>query len=149
MNPDGKIRRTLFIDVEDTLITTEWDKVHGERHVKRPGVDKMLTYLSAMYEIVLVCNMDYGFGGELVSQIDPKHACNAYLFNDSMKLRNGIRVKDISVFDRDPKQVIVVDDNIDANEHRENVLVVKPFKNARRVRDTTLLDLIPVLEGGY
>ena len=30
----------------------------------------------------------------------------------------------------------------------ENVLVVKPFKNARRTKDTTLLDLIPILEGG-
>lgn len=149
MGPDGNIRRTLFIDMEDTLITSEWDKEHGERYVKRPGVDKMLTYLSAMYEIVLVCNMDYAFAFEIINSIDPKHICSAYLFNDSMKLRNGIRVKDISVFDRDPKRVIVVDDNIEANEHRENVLVVKPFKNARRVRDTTLLDLIPVLEGGY
>lgn len=134
--------------MEDTLITSEWDKEHGERFVKRPGVDKMLTYLSTMYEVILVCNMDYAFGLELVNGIDSKHACRAYLFNDSMKLRNGVRVKDISVFDRDPKRVVVVDDDIDANEHRENVLVVKPFENARRVRDTTLLDLIPILEGG-
>ena len=27
-------------------------------------------------------------------------------------------------------------------------MVVKPFKNARRTKDTTLLDLIPILEGG-
>lgn len=27
-------------------------------------------------------------------------------------------------------------------------MVVKPFKNIKRVKDTTLLDLIPVLEGG-
>ena len=26
-------------------------------------------------------------------------------------------------------------------------MVVKPFKNIKRVKDTTLLDLIPVLEG--
>ena len=27
------------------------------------------------------------------------------------------------------------------------MVVVKPFKNVKRVKDTTLLDLIPVLEG--
>ena len=30
---------------------------------------------------------------------------------------------------------------------KENVMVVKPFKNMKKVKDTTLLDLIPVLEG--
>ena len=64
-----------------------------------------------------------------------------------IQLSNGSRVKDISYFSRDPKRVIVVDDNVNANEQPENVLVVKPFKNARRVKDTTLLDLIPILEG--
>lgn len=43
---------------------------------------------------------------------------------------------------------MIVDDNLSANEQPENVLVVKPFKNARRTKDTTLLDLIPILEGG-
>ena len=139
--PDGKPIRTLFIDLEDTLITSEWDKVNGERHIK------MLMYLSSMYEIYLVSNMDMTYGMEMVTQLDSHHVCSGYLFSDSMKLRNGSRVKDISYFSRDPKRVIVVDDNVNANEQPENVLVVKPFKNARRVKDTTLLDLIPILEG--
>ncbi|KNB46265.1 mitochondrial import inner membrane translocase subunit TIM50 [Blastocystis sp. subtype 4] len=147
--PDGKPIRTLFIDLEDTLITSEWDKVNGERHIKRPGVDKMLMYLSSMYEIYLVSNMDMTYGMEMVTQLDSHHVCSGYLFSDSMKLRNGSRVKDISYFSRDPKRVIVVDDNVNANEQPENVLVVKPFKNARRVKDTTLLDLIPILEEIY
>lgn len=145
--PDGKPIRTLFIDLEETLITSEWDKVNGERHIKRPGVDKMLMYLSSMYEIYIVSNMDMAYGMEMVTQLDSHHVCSGYLFSDSMKLRNGSRVKDISYFSRDPKRVIVVDDNVNANEQPENVLAVKPFKNARRVKDTTLLDLIPILEG--
>lgn len=156
IGPDGKPVRTLFIDLEDTLICEEWDSMNGSRQVKRPGVDKMLLYLSNMYEIYIVSSMDLTMGMDLVSQLDKNHVCN-YLFSDSMKLRNGTRVKDISYFSRDPKRVIVVDDNINANEHvgvicafhvqKENVAVVKPFKNVRGVKDTTLLDLIPILEG--
>ena len=33
-----------------------------------------------------------------------------------MKLRKGTRVKDISYFSRDPQRVIILDDNINANE---------------------------------
>ena len=148
MGPDGKPLRTLFLTLEDTLITEEWDKVNGERQAKRPGVDKMLMYLSSMYEIYIVSDKDMTFGMETVTQLDKNHVCSGYLFSDSMKLRNGTRVKDISYFSRDPKRVVIVDDNLSANEQPENVLVVKPFKNARRTKDTTLLDLIPILEGG-
>lgn len=105
----------MIIDLEDTLITEEWDSINGSRQIKRPGVDKMLTYLSNMYEIYIISDLELSMGAELVSQVDKNHVCN-YLFSDSMKLRNGTRVKDISYFSRDPKRVIVVDDNINANE---------------------------------
>ena len=29
-------------------MTDEWDAVNGERHIRRPGLDKMLMYLSSM-----------------------------------------------------------------------------------------------------
>lgn len=115
IGPDGKPVRTLFIDLEETLIAEEWDAANGLRHVKRPGVDKMLLYLSNMYEIYIVTKLDLSSGMDLVMQVDKNHVCN-YLFNDSMKLRNGGRIKDISYFSRDPKRVIIIDDNIDANE---------------------------------
>ena len=127
MGPDGKPLRTLFLTLEDTLITEEWDKVNGERQAKRPGVDKMLMYLSSMYEIYIVSDKDMTFGMETVTQLDKNHVCSGYLFSDSMKLRNGTRVKDISYFSRDPKRVVIVDDNLSANEQPENVLVVSPL----------------------
>ena len=147
----------LIIDLEDTLMTDEWDAVNGERHIRRPGLDKMLMYLSSMYDIYIISNMDASFGMTLMPDIDKNHVCSGYLYSDSMKLRKGTRVKDISYFSRDPGRVIIIDDNINATEQvvkrdagdgsKENVMVVKPFKNVKRVKDTTLLDLIPVLEG--
>ena len=52
----------------------------------------------------------------LMPDIDKNHVCSGYLYSDSMKLRKGTRVKDISYFSRDPGRVIIIDDNINANE---------------------------------
>ena len=105
----------MIINLEDTLITEEWDSMNGSRQIKRPGVDKLLMYLSNLYEIYIITKLDLNMGMELVQQVDKNHVCS-YLFSDSMKLRNGSRIKDISVFSRDPKRVIIVDNNINSNE---------------------------------
>ena len=97
-------------------MTDEWDAVNGERHIRRPGLDKMLMYLSSMYDIYIISNMDASFGMTLMPDIDKNHVCSGYLYSDSMKLRKGTRVKDISYFSRDPERVIIIDDNINANE---------------------------------
>ena len=76
----------------------------------------MLGYLANMYEVYIISNLDLNTGLELVQKVDKNHVCS-YLFADSMKLRNNTRVKDISYFSRDPKRVIVIDNNINANEH--------------------------------
>ena len=97
-------------------MTDEWDAVNGERHIRRPGLDKMLMYLSSMYDIYIISNMEASFGMTLMPDIDNNHVCSGYLYSDSMKLRKGTRVKDISYFSRDPGRVIIIDDNINANE---------------------------------
>ena len=97
-------------------MTEEWDSVNGERHIRRPGLDKMLLYLSSMYDIYIITDMLSSYGMPLMPDIDKNHVCSGYLYSDSMKLRKGTRVKDISYFSRDPKRVIIVDNNINANE---------------------------------
>lgn len=44
---------TLLVDLEDMLVHSSWDRQHGWRTAKRPGVDYFLGYLSQFYEIVL------------------------------------------------------------------------------------------------
>jgi len=48
----------LIINLEDTLITEEWDSMNGSRQIKRPGVDKLLMYLSNLYEIYIITKLD-------------------------------------------------------------------------------------------
>lgn len=44
---------TLLVDLDDMLVHSSWDRQHGWRTAKRPGVDYFLGYLSQFYEIVL------------------------------------------------------------------------------------------------
>lgn len=44
---------TLVIDLENTLVSSTWDRRYGWRHAKRPGVDKFLATMAQYYEIVL------------------------------------------------------------------------------------------------
>lgn len=44
---------TLLVDIEDMLVHSTWDRQHGWRTAKRPGVDYFLAYLSQFYEIVV------------------------------------------------------------------------------------------------
>ena len=83
-------------------MTDEWDAVNGERHIRRPGLDKMLMYLSSMYDIYIISNMDASFGMTLMPDIDKNHVCSGYLYSDSMTLRKGTRVKDTTLLDLIP-----------------------------------------------
>lgn len=47
---------TLLVDLDDLLVHHSWDRQHGWRTAKRPGVDYFLGYLSQFYEIVLFTN---------------------------------------------------------------------------------------------
>jgi import inner membrane translocase subunit TIM50 len=44
---------TLIVDLEDLLVHSSWDRQHGWRTAKRPGVDYFLSYMSQFYEVVL------------------------------------------------------------------------------------------------
>jgi len=44
---------TLLVDLDDLLVHSSWDREHGWRTAKRPGVDYFLSYLSQLYEIVI------------------------------------------------------------------------------------------------
>lgn len=56
---------TLLVDLEDLLVHSEWDRQHGWRTAKRPGVDYFLGYLSQFYEIVLFTSQPVYVSGGL------------------------------------------------------------------------------------
>jgi import inner membrane translocase subunit TIM50 len=140
--------KTLIVDFEDTLVHLEWDREYGWRAVKRPGVDQFLVRAAAAgYEIVCFSSGLYMFLEPFTVSIDPRGAISHRLYRESTVFVGNKHVKDLSKLNRDLSSVIAVDDDPGAVEYQpENLICVKPFVDKNDVRDTTLLELVTMLE---
>lgn len=137
---------TLVIGLEDTLVHSEWDRKHGWRHAKRPGVDKFLETLCRYYEIVIFSNQLHAVGDEIVTLLDKNMYAMHRLYRDSTRFIDGKHVKDISGINRDLKRVVAVDDDAAFYVLQPgNFIPVKPFSDGRNRGDHELADLLPFL----
>jgi import inner membrane translocase subunit TIM50 len=151
---------TLVIDLEDTLVSAEWDRKFGWRHAKRPGVDEFLEKLSClsfdtgtnqyqfrkMFEIVVFTSTPFGVAEPVVHSLDKKNIILHKLYRESCTLRDGAYIKDLSLLNRDPKRMIIIDDDADAYQFNpENAIAIKPWSDPTDTEDTALLDLLPFL----
>mmetsp|Transcript_35389 Transcript_35389/g.92576 ORF Transcript_35389/g.92576 Transcript_35389/m.92576 type:complete len:349 (+) Transcript_35389:56-1102(+) len=144
----GRNDYTLVVDFEKTLVFTEFKVTRGHRTIKRPGVDYFLDWAAAnCAEVVLFADADRLDLESLVVKLDRKFPDGVFshlLFKGDMRTVDGKLVKDVSLLNRDPAKVIMLDDlaeNLAA--HPENLLEVAPFEGDPD--DTVLIDLIPFL----
>eukprot|EP00939_MAST-03C_sp_MAST-3C-sp1_P000099 g99.t1 len=137
----------LVIDLEQTLVESAWDRRHGWRTVKRPGLDEFLETMQQYYEIVLFSPTSFAIADAVVEQLDPQQKYFRYrLYRESTLYKNGKYIKDLSRLNRPLSRTIIIDDDASAFQlHKENAIKVKPFKNINDNDDTTLQDLIPFL----
>jgi import inner membrane translocase subunit TIM50 len=135
----------LVLDLEDTLVHSEWSRKHGWRHAKRPGVDEFLETLCQYYEIVIFSQNP--LAEEVVAKLDPKQCALHILSRDATRYLKGAHVKDLANLNRDLRQVVIVDDDPAAYQLQpENAIPIKPFTNGRDRDDHELTDLIPFLK---
>ena len=136
----------LVVDLEKTLIGSEYDMQHGWRHVKRPGLDKFIKDLSNYYEIVIFSENDIGTTQEILMHIDPEGRCHK-LGSNAAEIQGTHVIKRLDHMNRDLSRIILIDD--DPNSYQkfpENTLRVKPFTNIADKSDSVLYDLIPLLQ---
>mmetsp|Transcript_15661 Transcript_15661/g.14997 ORF Transcript_15661/g.14997 Transcript_15661/m.14997 type:complete len:457 (-) Transcript_15661:220-1590(-) len=135
----------LVIDLEKTLIGSEYNSQFGWRHVKRPGLDQFIDRLSQYYEIVIFSENDIGAVQEILMAIDPSGKTHK-LGNTAAESRDGVMIKRLDLMNRDVSRIILIDDNPDAYQLCErNTLSVQPF-DLNNTADTVLFDLIPLLQ---
>uniref|UniRef100_M4F7N4 Mitochondrial import inner membrane translocase subunit TIM50 n=1 Tax=Brassica campestris TaxID=3711 RepID=M4F7N4_BRACM len=128
---------TLVLDLNETLLYTDWKRERGWRTFKRPGVDAFLEHLSKFYEIVLYSDQ--------MDALDPNYYIRYRLARNATKYENGKRYRDLSKLNRDPKRVLYISGNaFDTSLQPENCVPIKPYK--LESDDTALVDLIPFLE---
>jgi hypothetical protein len=145
LDPMGNGPPTLVLAMEDTLVHTTWDRRNGYRVAKRPGVDEFLEFLVPYYEIVIVTELPFGIGAEMIYNLDRGRNVHHHMLCREALCRTGRKkwVKDLSYLNRDLSQVIVVDSNPNALERNpENFCQVVPYTNpVEQGNDTELKDL--------
>eukprot|EP01147_Barroeca_monosierra_P005526 gene5526-7207_t len=120
---------TLVLDLEDTLLHSEWTARHGWRTIKRPSLDEFLiTCYQLGFEIVIFSEKEVMDSAMLLAKMDPNGVIMYRLFKGHMRYHNGELVKDLDLLNRDLSKVIIVDDNRKSfSKHPNNGLRIKPF----------------------
>jgi hypothetical protein len=136
----------LVIDLEKTLIGSTYDSKHGWRHVKRPGLDKLLHDVGPYYEIAIFSENDLGAAGDIFMAIDPENRCHKF-GSSSGELRGHTILKRLDLMNRDISKIILIDDDPEAAQlFPRNTLFVRPYDNINDKNDSVLFDLIPLLQ---
>ncbi|EKM53656.1 uncharacterized protein PHACADRAFT_260127 [Phanerochaete carnosa HHB-10118-sp] len=137
---------TLLVSVDDLLVTSTWDRQHGWRTAKRPGVDYFLAYLSQFYEIVIFTTQFHYTALPIIEKLDPYQFFIGYkLFRDATRSINGTPVKDLSYLNRDLSKVIMLDTHPEhVSAQPENAIILPKWTG--QSGDKGLIAMIPFLE---
>lgn len=136
---------TLVLDLNETLVYSDWKRDRGWRTFKRPGVDAFLEHLAQYYELVVYSDQLSFYVDPILERLDQKGCIRYRLSREATQYVHGKHYRDLSKLNRDPSHVIYL--SAHASEtclQPENALTVKPWK--LDTDDTTLLDLLPFFE---
>ncbi|KAI8557492.1 hypothetical protein RHMOL_Rhmol04G0014800 [Rhododendron molle] len=136
---------TLVLDLNETLIYSDWKRDRGWRTFKRPGVNAFLEHMAQFYEVVVYSDQLPMYVDPVVERLDPKHCIRFRLNRSATRYQDGKHFRDLSKLNRDPAKILYVSGHaLESTLQPENSLPIKPWKLEED--DTELLDLLPFLE---
>ncbi|XP_058210836.1 mitochondrial import inner membrane translocase subunit TIM50 [Rhododendron vialii] len=136
---------TLVLDLNETLIYSDWKRDRGWRTFKRPGVDAFLEHMAQFYEIVVYSDQLPMYVDPVVERLDPKHCIRFRLNRSATRYQDGKHFRDLSKLNRDPAKILYVSGHaLESTLQPENSVPIKPW--TLEEDDTALLDLLPFLE---
>ncbi|KAL3907241.1 MAG: hypothetical protein SGILL_008951, partial [Bacillariaceae sp.] len=143
---DIPVPHTLVLDLENTLVSSTWDRKYGWRHAKRPGADKFLLDMAQYYEIVLYSPSIDGIADPVVTSLDKNGCIMHRLYRDATYYHNGVHVKDLNRLNRNVNRMVVIDDDpMEVEFNPENLVRVKPYTDPNDRTDDTLARITPFL----
>lgn len=99
-HPDYSRPYTLVIALEDLCVHSTWDREHGWRIAKRPGLDYLLAYMFQYYEIVVFTNQHDQIAAPIIQKMDQYPGYIMYpLFRSHTRYKDGkyIKVRPLSI----------------------------------------------------
>ncbi|CAI9264197.1 unnamed protein product [Lactuca saligna] len=145
LHPQEQHVFTLVLDLNETLLYSDWKRERGWRTFKRPGVDDFLEQLAQFYEIIIYSDQQSMYVDPVVDRLDGNHCIRYRLSRAATRYQDGKHYRDLSKLNRDPSRILYVSGNaVESCLQPENCVPVKPWKCESD--DTALVDLIPFLE---
>jgi import inner membrane translocase subunit TIM50 len=146
LHPQEQHVFTLVVDLQETLIYSDWRRERGWRTFKRPGLEAFLERLAKFYEIVVYSDQLPMFVDPVIDRLDQKGCIRYRLSRPATKYIDGKHYRDLSKLNRDPSRIIYISGHaLESCLQPENAVQVKPWKMDNNL-DTELLDLLPFLE---
>lgn len=136
---------TLVLDLNETLVYSDWTRDRGWRTFKRPGAEAFLEHLAQFYELVIYTDQLPFTVDPILEKLDQKGCIRYRLAREATQYIHGKHFKDLSKLNRDPAHVLFL--SAHAKEtclQPENAVPMKPWK--LESDDTGLLDMLPFLE---
>ena len=129
-------QKTLVLNLNKTLLCYSYSLLNGFEILLRPGLKKFLNELNNIYEIILFCEEDQNFLEEICNKLDPKKEIFKYkLGKESIKYIKGKGIKDIYYLNRNLNNIICVDNNINAINNKDNVVLMPEFNGNGKDRE--------------
>jgi len=146
ISPDVPCPHTLVLDLEETLVCSQWDRRYGWRHAKRPGVENFLREMAKYYEIVIYTPNIASVAEPVIFALDKDGCVMHRLYRDATHFVRGTHCKDITKLNRDVGKIVVLDDDPRAVQLcTKNAILVQPYNDGTNRIDSELEDLIPFL----
>ena len=147
MLPNDFRKKTLIINLTGTMIDHSYKFYTGFEILKRPGLQRFINEMGQYYEVIVFGTEDSSFVEEVCSKLDKNEMNIRYkLGKEATCYENGRYVKDLRYINRNMKNVVVIDYDIENLKYdKYNTIILPKFEGDTADRD--LIQIIPFLKG--
>jgi len=157
--PEMKGRKTLVLDLDETLVHSSFRPVPGPDFIisieldgvthrvyvqKRPGVDHFLEEMGSKFEVVVFTASLDKYANPVLDILDPKGFIKVRLFREACVQHYGNYVKDLSLLGRRLEDTLIIDNSPFSYMFQpDNAIPITSWFNDKTDRE--LYDLVPFL----
>ena len=155
------LKKTLILDLDETLVHSAMTSfpnrnniilkfdINGKSYtiyvIKRPFVDEFLYEMSLYYDIIIFTASLSQYSKLLIPMIDKNKVIKNILSREYCTFCQGLYLKDLRVFNKDMKDLILVDNNpISYAFNKENGIPILTWID--NPNDNELIKLMPILK---
>lgn len=152
INKCNVIKKTLVLDLDETLVHSILTTSDTYLSIKRPNVNEFLEYVSERFNIIIFTAGMQAYADPILDDLDPNNIIfKKRYYRDSCvySIKKQGLVKNLNIITNDMKSIIIVDNtSMSYSLQPENgIPIISWYGNDKN--DKELLNLIPILNEIY